>query len=245
MKCLTVVTLATGKGGAGKSTLTRGLAGYWLKKGLAPAIIDADPEARIARRYRKDGPMAAVPVQKIADHTKIADAVGTLQDKHRPILIDTAGFQNKTQVMACLAADMVLIPLRPAPDDVDDALAMLDLIDELSMLPEREGRPILARLVMTMVRPTTIIARSVRRELERAELPVLTAALRERVSFVEAAINGLSPAISEPGGAAADDLHRIALEIEQIAEEAHVQAAWSYSGQKTGWGCEGRNPKAT
>lgn len=225
MKHLNIVTLATGKGGAGKSTLTRGLAGYWLSKGLAPAIIDADPEARVARRHRKDGLMGSIPVRTVAEHDKISDAVKDLRGAHRPILIDTAGFQNKTQIMACLEADLVLIPLRPAPDDVDDALAMLDLIDELNTLPERTDRPIIARLVMTMVRPSTVVARSVRRELERAGLPILQSNLRERVGFVEAAINGLSPAIAEPSGAAANDLHRIAREIEQIAGIAHVQAA--------------------
>lgn len=225
MKNVFVITLATGKGGAGKSTLVRGLAGHWLKAGRKPAVIDADPEARIVRRHGSDGPMSAIPVRAVADHEGIAPAVEDFTKDYDVILIDTAGFQNKTQIMACMAADLVLIPLRPAPDDVDDAVAMLDLIHELNETPERAERPILARLVMTMVKPATVIARSVRRELQRADLPVLTSTLQERVAFVEAAIQGLSPTLIDPTGPAAADLRKIAREIEQIWEAGHVQAA--------------------
>ena len=37
-----VITLATSKGGAGKSTLARSLAAHWLTVGHKPALIDAD-----------------------------------------------------------------------------------------------------------------------------------------------------------------------------------------------------------
>ena len=45
-----VITLATPKGGTGKSTLSRGLAAYWFALGRNPALVDADPSERSFRK---------------------------------------------------------------------------------------------------------------------------------------------------------------------------------------------------
>jgi chromosome partitioning protein len=57
-----VIALATSKGGAGKSTLARGLAAHWLALGRKPALIDADPTGTLSKRFNPQGPLGAVPV---------------------------------------------------------------------------------------------------------------------------------------------------------------------------------------
>ena len=49
-----VITLATSKGGVGKSSLGRSLAAHWFTVGHKPALVDADPQRIDARgRQRK------------------------------------------------------------------------------------------------------------------------------------------------------------------------------------------------
>jgi hypothetical protein len=56
-----VIALATSKGGAGKSTLARGLAAHWLALGRRPALIDADPTGTLSYRYNPEGPLCRAP----------------------------------------------------------------------------------------------------------------------------------------------------------------------------------------
>lgn len=220
-----VIVLATGKGGAGKSTLVRSLAAHWQLAGASPAVLDADPEHRVARRHAKTGPMAKIPVIADADDTTITKRIQELKAKHGIVLVDTAGFRNKTQIMACIAADVVLIPMKPAPDDVDEAVAMYELIEELNATPERTNRPIAAALIMTMVKPGTVIARRVQKDFRKAGLPLLEIEIKERVTYPEAAIRGEAPSMTDPTGEAAREIRRLATALEQLGGHAHVKAA--------------------
>src|SRR4051794_15177949 len=108
-----VLVLATGKGGVGKSS-ARSLAGHWLHIGQSPAVIDADPQASIATFHDAEGPMGMVPVIADPELESVRSTISELAERHRPVIVDTAGFRNKTTIMACVAADLVLIPLKAA-----------------------------------------------------------------------------------------------------------------------------------
>jgi chromosome partitioning protein len=208
-----VITLATSKGGVGKTALARALAAHWFGIGYKPALIDADPEARLTKRYNPQGPLGAVPV--IAEPEElVAQVIEDLRARHRPVIVDSAGFRNRTTINALVAAtDLAIIPLKPAPDDVDSAIATYNLIREINETPERSGRPIRAAMILTMTLRGTVIARHVRSELEAAGYPLLQAEMPHRVSYPEASIQGLSPGVTEPNGAAARDIAAIVHEL--------------------------------
>ncbi len=127
--------------------------------------------------------------------------------------------------MVCIDADIVLIPMKPAPDDVDEAVAMFELVHELNETPERQGKEIKAAMILTMVKAGTVIARKVAQDFRKAGLPLLSLQIKERVAYPEAAIQGLAPSITDPDGAAALEIHRLAKELEQLGEMKHVKAA--------------------
>ena len=203
-----VITLATSKGGVGKSTLARGLAAYWYALGRKPALIDADPTATLSKRYNPKGKLGAVPV--IAEPEElVAQVIEELRAQHTPVIVDTAGFRNRTTIAALVAADLAIIPLKPAGEDLDCAIATYDLIGEINETEEREGRPIRPAMVLTMTMRGTVIARHVRSQLAAAGYPLLQAEMPHRVAYPEAAIEGLSPSVTDPDGAAARDIAEI------------------------------------
>jgi chromosome partitioning protein len=220
-----VIVLASGKGGVGKSTLARSLAGYWLTMGRKPAVVDADPQASITSLHDADGPMGGVAVVGDPEMETIGATIADLQTRHGIVIVDTAGFRNQTTIAACVAADVVLIPLKAAAEDMREAVAMLNLIGELNATPERRSRPIKAALVLTMVTPGTVIARQVRKELEKAGYPLLDAEVAQRVAFPELSMRGIAPSLVEPDGAAARDIGRLAGELNNLWRKADVQAA--------------------
>jgi chromosome partitioning protein len=207
-----VITLATPKGGAGKSSLGRSLAAHWFTVGHKPALVDADPQRTLANRYDPEGPMGRVPVEAEPEE-RVGELIEELRERHAPVLVDTGGFRNRTTIRALVATDLALIPLKPAVEDVDAAIATFGLIREINATEERENRPIKVAMVLTMTMRGTVIARHVREQLTQAGYPLLQSEMLNRVAYPEAGIQGLSPSITDPDGAAARDIAAIAQEI--------------------------------
>ena len=209
---LRVITLATSKGGAGKSTLARALGAYWLALGHKPAVIDADPQRSLANRYDPAGKLGAMPI--IAEpEERVGEVIEELCTKYAPVIVDTAGFRNRTTIGALVVTDLAIIPLKSAAEDVEAAIATYDLIQEINETDERAGRPIRAAMVLTITMRGTVIARHVRGQLSAAGYPLLEAEMPNRVAYPEAGIDGLSPTTIDPDGAAARDIAAIAREI--------------------------------
>lgn len=210
-----VITLVTSKGGAGKSTLARSLAAYWFNLGHKPVLIDADPQRSLINRYDPGGKLGALPV--IAEpEERVSEVIDEVRRRHSPVIVDTAGFRNRTTISALVATDLAIIPLKPAAEDVDAAIATFDLIQEINGTDERARRPIKSAMVITMSLRGTVIARHVRDQLAEAGYPLLVAEMLNRVAYPEAGIGGLSPATTDPDGAAARDIASIAHELMKL-----------------------------
>ena len=207
-----VITLITPKGGTGKSTLARSLAAHWSLTGHKPALIDADPQRTLAARYNPEGRMAAVPIVAEPEE-RVAEVIDELRARHAPVIVDTAGFRNRTAITALVATDLAIIPLKPAVEDIEAAVAAFGLIQEINDTPERAGKPVRCVMVLTMTMSATVIARHARSQLAEAGYPLLKAEMANRVAYPEAGIEGLSPSLVAPDGAAARDIAAIALEI--------------------------------
>ena len=210
-----VITLATSKGGVGKSRLGRSLAAHWFTVGHKPALVDADPQRSLANRYDSEGRLGAVPVVAEPEE-RVGEVIEELRRRHAPVIVDTAGFRNRTTIGALVATDLAIIPLKSAVEDVDAAIATYGLIREINETDEREGRPIKIAMVLTMTLRGTVIARHVREQLTAAGYPLLQAEMLNRVAYPEAGIEGLSPSITDPDGAAARDIAAIAQELMKL-----------------------------
>ena len=210
-----VITLATSKGGVGKSSLGRSLAAHWFTVGHKPALVDADPQRSLANRYNPEGRLGAVPVVAEPEE-RVDEVIEELRKRHAPVIVDTAGFRNRTTIGALVATDLALIPLKPAVEDVDAAIGTYELIREINEADEREGRPIKVAMILTMTLRGTVIARHVRDQLTDAGYPLLKAEMLNRVAYPEAGIEGLSPCITDPDGAAARDIAAIAQELMKL-----------------------------
>lgn len=210
-----VITLATSKGGAGKSTLARSLAAHWFGLGHKPALVDADPQRSLANRYDPAGKLGALPVVAEPEE-RVTEVIEELRQRHAPVIVDTAGFRNRTTISALVATDLAIIPLKPAVEDVDAAIATFELIREINETPERHGRPIKAAMILTMTMHGTVIARHVRNQLQQAGYPLLKAEMLNRVAYPEAGIDGLSPSTTDPDGAAARDIAALVHEIMKL-----------------------------
>jgi chromosome partitioning protein len=211
-----VITLASLKGGAGKSTAAAALAVYWYSQGKRPALIDADPQRSISSWRATKGALENLPV--IADSgDHIARTIERAARVHRPVIVDTPGFRSPSTVDAIAASDLVLIPVKPSPFDAAVAFRTRALIDEIRAMGGRREREAAVRYFMAMTTPGTVIGRHIRNVLADGGFPLLDAEIGNRVAFPDSGVMGLTPTITEPSGRAAQEIAAIAEEIEQLS----------------------------
>jgi chromosome partitioning protein len=206
----TTITVASMKGGSGKSTVASCLAVYWHLGGRHPTLIDADPQRSIMRVAARERALGGVAV--IEDAT--ADASKTAQRLScgsGPVIIDTPGFRTKTTLDCLAVADFVLVPVKASPFDVDR------MLDMLSMLTDRaDGRRPLFRCLLTQTIRDSVIARHIRSELVEAGLPVLRSEMTNRVAYPEATLWGATPSLIDRHGPAAREIAAIADEVDVV-----------------------------
>jgi chromosome partitioning protein len=204
-----IITVATMKGGSGKSTLASCLAVHWHLGGRQPTIIDADPQRSIARLAAREKALGGVPV--IEDASEQAWKTAQRVASGCPVIIDTPGFRSEATLACLFTTDLVLIPVKPSPFDVDRMLDTLNiLIDGVS------GRRPAFRCVLTQTTRESVIAKHIRAELTEAGCPVLQSELTNRVVYAEAALWGATPSLIDRTGPAAREIAAIADEVDSI-----------------------------
>jgi chromosome partitioning protein len=203
-----IITIATMKGGSGKSTIASCLAVHWHLNGRPTAIVDADPQRSIARLAARERALGGVPVVEDATETASKTADG-LAARGGPIIIDTPGFRSETTLACIAASDFLLVPVKPSPLDLDRMLDTLDaLIDGIG------GRRPLFRCLLTQTTRDSVIAKHIRAELIEAGFPLLKSEMTNRVGYAEAALWGATPSLIDGAGAAARDIAAIADEVD-------------------------------
>jgi chromosome partitioning protein len=216
-----IITVATMKGGSGKSTLATCLAVHWHLEGRRPVIIDADPQRTVARLATREKALGGVRV--IEDSSENAWRTGSRAvGEFDTIVFDTPGFRSQATLGCLGVSDLVLVPVKPSPLDVDR------MIDTLNMLLNGvSGRQPNYSCVLTQTTRDSIVAKHIRAELIEAGFPVLTNEMTNRVAYPEAGLWGATPSLIDRNGPAARDIAAIAEEVDQLlaAAPALKQAA--------------------
>lgn len=190
-----IVAIISQKGGAGKTTLALHLATSSALAGRNTAIIDLDPQASAANWG--DRRAAELPVVLSAHASRLAHEIRRVEEMEGDLLIiDTAPHSDSAALEAAKAADLILVPCRPAILDIEAISNTLDLV-------KTTGTPIF--VVMNAVAPQGNEAAEAVEAISGLEVGVCPVGLRQRVAFSRALITGQSAEEFEPGGKAAGE----------------------------------------
>ncbi len=185
-----ILTVASAKGGCGKSALTTILAVNLAAGGHRVAVIDSDPNRGFADWHRDayEGPVLTVSAE--SSHLEIVDHAQHVAEAHDVVLIDTAGFSNQCSAMAMGTADMVLIPVLPDRQSVIEGMRAAKHVASFAKAARRD---IPLRVVLSRWTPKGLVERALTHDLEDAGLPILAQHLSDLSDFRKFTVSGTVP----------------------------------------------------
>lgn len=190
------IAIVSRKGGSGKTTLAVHVAVAASLNKKQTAIIDLDPQASASGwgDSREDESPAVVSAQA-SRLTHVLEAA--TENGAEIIVIDTSPHSETAALAAIRAADLILIPCRPA---IFDLRAISDTIDLVKMAKKA------AFVILNAVPPKGSLGEEAQTAISQHDVEICPFKLTQRMAFVHAVTAGLSVQEYEPGSKAADEI---------------------------------------
>lgn len=209
-----IYSLVSQKGGAGKSTLARQLA-VLVAESQPSFIIDRDPQQTTTKWWkRRDQIVPSCELPELIDlgTTSLTDAAKRLRRKPDGVLfIDTRPAVEEPEAEAARVADLVIVPVRPSPDDLE---AVGETLKILRRLDRRAA-------VIVNAAKNDSRATAARAALSRYPVAVCPTHLSDRTVYLDASLEGRG--VIEMRGHAAreasDELRQVWSWIQEIQHE--------------------------
>jgi chromosome partitioning protein len=211
-----IFSLISQKGGAGKSTLVRQLA--VLAGEDAPSLlIDRDSQETTTKWWQRRQALQPVPERPDLldlDGTDLTTAAVRLRKRRGGVVfVDTRPAVAEPEAEAARVADLVIVPVRPSPDD-------LEAVGETLKILRRLGQR--AVLVVNAAKNESR-ARDARAALSRYPVTVCPTHITDRSVYLDASLEGRG--VGEMRGAAARDayaeLRAVWDWLQEVAHEQH------------------------
>ena len=124
-----VITIASSKGGAGKSTLAAALAVEAVRRGETVALLDLDPQQTVVEWHGRRGAPENPAMREVSG--SLAKGLDKIEANGFTLaILDTPPAHTKTIMSAIDVADLVVIPLRPSMLDIETAEIMVEMCQD-------------------------------------------------------------------------------------------------------------------
>jgi len=186
---MSIITVATTKGGAGKTTVAQMIIGAVHNLGYSIGVVDTDENQTLSNWLNNTANMA-VDNRVVLEESKVVEVAKKMNRTHDLVIIDTPGAQSQGTVFAIGCADLVIVPLQLSKADVMQAQSTYRLVQSTASLA---GRDIPSRLLFTDYTPKTKIAKKVRNKVKELGLPTFKTRLHHLVAYKELTFTGKVP----------------------------------------------------
>jgi chromosome partitioning protein len=207
---MTILSIASRKGGAGKTTLCRVLAPVLARRDLTVACLDADTNQGLLRWHSQfyEGPPFRVEAEP--DEVRLAHRALALSKEVDVVLIDTPGFESRAMLIAMGVSDAVLIPCMPDSQTIAETRRTADWVESTAV---QTRRAIPCRVVLTAFDGRRAADRFTVSELTGTHgLTVIASVLSQRQVYRDITFSGAAPRsgpVWREAEALADELARL------------------------------------
>jgi chromosome partitioning protein len=207
---MNVIAVIAQKGGTGKTTVVLSLAVEAERRGVTVAVIDLDPQATATNWG--DRREAETPVIVSAQPARLRHVLKAAQDQGAQlVLIDTPARSEQAALEAAKAAQLVLVPCRPAIYDLETVATTAGLVGYAG------GRPV--AVILNGVPPRGTKGEQAADVIRSLTLLVCPASFGYRAAFNDAGALGLTAAEYEPEGKAAREIEQVYEFMSKLVKE--------------------------
>jgi chromosome partitioning protein len=191
-----VLALLAQKGGSGKTTVAVHLAAFATSQGQRAALIDLDPQ-RSSFAWNQSRPEGRRLDAVHAEPGQLAGLLARARERGIDLAIcDTAPHSNAEAAIVARAADLVLIPCRPARFDLEAILSTVAI-----------ARAANTRFVVVLnAAPRGKLVEEARAALSGKGIAVVPQVLHQRAAYSHAVIDGRAVHEYEQRGQAAAEV---------------------------------------
>lgn len=211
---MAILSVATTKGGSGKTTAALCLAAHWRRADLTVRCLDTDPNRNLTTWLGLIG--NPIPCEAIGEDD-VVDAAIAAEQSADLVVIDVAGVLGKALVYAIGVSSAVVIPARPGRLDILEAGRTVHHVQTaIRQLRHRQPEAAIAYAVLlTQTGRRMAVTAHSRAELAGLEIPTLKADLAHRTAYQQASFQGLP----------LDDAH-VAADVAAVADELQHLMGW-------------------
>lgn len=196
---VTCIAVASRKGGVGKTTTAIALSFMFARKGYQVGVLELDENAPIQdlvdiHRSRGRDEANLTLIDQPPRDEKLKQTIKRLKKEHEVVVIDLPGAATSEMLVATAAAELVLIPMRTARWDGDQANRTYHEIVDMN---DDVRNPPIVRLVLTQTPAGAVLPRAYHRNIkaiEREKLPRMRIELAQRKEWIDIQEGGAYPA---------------------------------------------------
>lgn len=188
-----IITLASSKGGVGKSTTTACLAGAFAHAGNRVHVIDLDNNRTVSRWFSDPAQRPPALTVSTPDPQLLTEHLQEVATKDAPdvILIDIAGTYERALTVAIARAHLTIIPACTTEADIYEAAR---IAKHIQTTYAAFGKTALFRLLLTRVQPLVSHAQAhALKEIGRMKLPKFETVIVHRAAYEEIGLSGQPP----------------------------------------------------
>jgi len=203
-----IITFAQQKGGAGKTTVAAHVAVACALAGRSVALLDTDPQGSLGQWFeRREATVGADGVTllfRTASGWGARREARALARDHDVVVLDTPPKSDLELRPSLEAANLVAIPVQPAPIDLwatEPTLAMVDKVGTRAIL------------ILNRVIRGTLLGAEIAQEIAAMGHPVAATELGSRVAYAASMGDGRTVMETQPTSHAAAEMYNLAKEV--------------------------------